>query len=236
MPCQALHKDRWDQPRGHFRPLRNLLEDRVLRRAWTASRLAGSLRIPVEKTSTDYGGLQEASAQKRPHGHSSPRKCLLSTARRISKASWRTSITTVIIFRNPGRLRRPGVGAETASTEEQVLVAHISHLPTELRQRLAARQLTGRLSSSLAYGWLMPRAGSAPGAEAWRSSEPRSTTHPSDYPTRQRQGCCGESVQSDVRHWVLQCRCGTEDLWECDIRQKPSTQPAGEEQYLGECL
>jgi hypothetical protein len=70
----------------------------------------------------------------------------------MSKASWRTSITKVIVFRNPGRLRRPGVGAETASTEEQVLVAHISHLPEELRQRLAARQLTGRLSSSLAQG------------------------------------------------------------------------------------
>jgi hypothetical protein len=33
-----------------------------------------------------------------------------------------------------------------ANTEEQVLLAQvISHLPVELRQRLAARQLTGRL-------------------------------------------------------------------------------------------
>jgi len=64
----------------------------------------------------------------------------------MSKASWKASMIMVIGLMNVGRFTGPGAEPKTASTAEQVLVAHISHLQVELRQRLAAQQLTGRLS------------------------------------------------------------------------------------------
>src|SRR5262245_8020930 len=39
--------------------MRNLLEDRVLRRAWTVCRLTGSLRFPAPQVSTSYSEVQE---------------------------------------------------------------------------------------------------------------------------------------------------------------------------------
>jgi hypothetical protein len=64
----------------------------------------------------------------------------------MSKASWKVSTIAIIAVMSVIRFQRLWGGAETASKEEQVLIAHISHLLVELRQRLAARQLTGRLS------------------------------------------------------------------------------------------
>jgi hypothetical protein len=64
----------------------------------------------------------------------------------MSKASWKVSTIVIIAFMSMIRFQRPWGGAETASNEEQVLIAHISHLLVELRQRLAAQQLTGRSS------------------------------------------------------------------------------------------
>src|SRR5882724_9589483 len=59
------HAGRSSDENGRIFPsMRNLLEHRVLRRAWTGSRLAGSLRVPVmENASTDVGGSQGPSSE-----------------------------------------------------------------------------------------------------------------------------------------------------------------------------
>src|SRR5436190_865568 len=54
-----------------------------------------------------------------------------------------------------------------------------------------------------------------------------------DQPRHLDEGAAGKPEQSDVGHWVLQCRRRTKDLRRLDIRQKPSAQRAGSSAVLG---
>ena len=49
-PCRDGHRGQLGETERAFPSMRNLLENRVLRRAWTVSRLTGSLHFPVTKS------------------------------------------------------------------------------------------------------------------------------------------------------------------------------------------
>jgi hypothetical protein len=66
----------------------------------------------------------------------------------MAKASWTASAMVTIAAMNINRFPRINVGIGAVSAEEQVLVAHISHLLMEFETTLGCKQLTGRLSQA----------------------------------------------------------------------------------------
>src|SRR6266852_4148128 len=95
--------------------------------------------------------------------HSSPRKYFLCTTRRISNASRKASMIAVMRLK---RIRQPastlfGVGM-TAERKFALYAQDISHLLWRVRQRLAALQLTGRLSKARTCRPKRPDGGGAP--------------------------------------------------------------------------
>ena len=97
---------------------------------------------------------------------------------------------------------------------------HISS-PSGVRQRLAARQLTGRLSKArnVSLGrWMM---------------EVDQFTRVIDRMARRQRRAARQSKMGNVRHWLLQCRRQTWTSWRFDISPKALGPACGLSAVLG---